>query len=98
RERVYRCLGVQLKHALVRDDTDLVRLVSADDRNALQPAGGFRGTGHAGRHLGRVTSGVTSSNTTSTGISQSTTLGSGSIPIRFENRRTPSSRSISAVT
>src|SRR5581483_551728 len=94
-QRVPRGLRVHHDRRLVRHDADLVRLVGADDGDAVLQA---HAAPPAGLKSGSVISSLASSHVTSTGMSHRTVSGEGSMPTRFVISRGPSSSSTIAVT
>src|SRR2546425_608387 len=93
-------LDVQAELALVGQRAHLVGLVHADDAGDV---GEIAQVGHgphrpAGWNSGSVTSSVSLENTTSTGMSHVSFLGSASTLMRFDSMRGPSASSTIAST
>src|SRR6266498_2679008 len=87
---------VQRQLALVRQRAQLVALVHAHDADGVAEL--FHRVPPTGRKSGSVISSVCFSKTTSTGMSQRIFFGSGSMPIRLDIMRGPSSSSTMAST
>src|SRR5262249_14118200 len=87
---------VQGELALVGERAGLVAFVDADDAGGVPEL--FHAAPPTGWNSGRVISSVSLWKTTSTGMSQRIRFGSGSMPIRLDIRRGPSSSSTSAST
>src|SRR6266404_3069908 len=93
------CLHVQAQLALVRQGAHLVGFVHAHDAgDAGEVAQVGHGAHRTGWNSGRVTSSVSLVNTTSTGMSHRSVLGSASTLMRFDSMRGPSASSTMART